>query len=102
MEGSRRPTLHVIRTHPQQDGGTKAGASRLQIMRTRLWQWLGAILNERRVPGAVQPMSYDDPVTGYRIEVKTSSLFTIFRVNGRDYYFNRFTGHFAGTGQGCA
>ena len=45
--------------------------------------------------------SYDDIVTGGVIEVKVGSLFTRLSVNGRDYYFDRITGRFAGTGQGC-
>lgn len=52
-------------------------------------------------PGAVNNMEIHDEVTGQHLKVDVGILFTRISVNGRDYYFNRFSGKFDGTGMGC-
>ena len=62
---------------------------------------IGNCANKIKVPGCVQPMEYTDKVTGDRIAIKNSLYFTKLSINGRDYYFQRFSGKFDGTGMGC-
>ena len=57
----------------------------------RLWSFL-------RLPGAVQPLDFPDPVTGDRVQIRSDRFFTTISVNNRDYYFRRVTGQFDGTG----
>lgn len=77
---------------------TEMGANWWQKKRTRLSIALGSMLNRWRVPGTVQPMIYDDDLTGTHLEVRVSPLFTVVQINGRDYYFRRLNGVFDGTG----
>ena len=76
-----------------------AGASRWDIVRSRLREGLGLALRRVGVPGAIRPMQYDDPVTGDLLEVAVGPFYTRVTLNGRDYYFDRITGRFDGTGQ---
>lgn len=78
-----------------------SGATKTDIVKGRVKFGLGQWLNRLHVPGAVRPLSFKDPVTENTIEVRLNPLFTVFSVNGRDYYFDRFTGRFDGTGLGC-
>jgi hypothetical protein len=78
------------------------GASRYQITRFRVREWLGAILNKLSVPGAIRSAVIRDELTGSIVEVSTGPLFTKLSVNGRDYYFERCTGRYDGSGSGCS
>ena len=62
----------------------------------KLFRWLG-------VPGALRNVEISDDVSGQRISISVGVLFTKITVNGRDYYFRRFSGLFDGTGSslGC-
>jgi hypothetical protein len=101
LNDSRRPPLSVVSKGEQKGHAPTIGATRRDIIKTRLREWLGAALNRRRVAGFVQPISYQDLVTGDLIEIRVSALFTVLSVSGRDYYFRRLTGRFDGTGMGC-
>jgi hypothetical protein len=81
--------------------GSASGATRGQIMRGGLRERLGRVLNRMGVPGAVKDAHIKDAVTGQEITIQVSELFTRITVDGRDYYFNRTTGKFDGTGSGC-
>lgn len=74
------------------------GATWLSTARFRLIQAIGAALNWIGAPGAVQPMALDDAVSGLSVSVTVSALYTKIKVNGRDFYFDRMTGRFDGTG----
>lgn len=78
------------------------GATRWQIFRTRIVLAIGKALRRLKVPGVVCNASIFDELTGQRINIKVGVLFTKISVNGRDYYFRRFSGRFDGTGSGCA
>lgn len=78
------------------------GARPTTILGSRIRAALGDLLNRMRLPGAIQPMCYSDPVTGDLIDVGVYARFTKVSINGRDYYFDRITGQFDGTGMGCA
>jgi hypothetical protein len=43
-------------------------------------------------------MELDDRLAGQRISATVGELFVCVSVNGRDYYFDRITGRFDGTG----
>ncbi len=93
--------LHIV-THQYEGQAPITGANTWDIIKTRLLAMLGRMLNRRQIPGTIQPMSYDDPLTGDRITVVVNPLFTVLSVNTRDYYFHRLTGRFDGTGTGCS
>jgi hypothetical protein len=71
----------------------------------RVWDtlriWLGNALNRAGVPGMVKETIIPDEVTGAIVRIKTNPLYTVVSIDGRDYYFHRFTGRFGGTGMGC-
>ena len=45
-----------------------------------------------------ESFDYHDQVTGDHVRISVSTLYSILRINARDYYFNRETGKFDGTG----
>jgi hypothetical protein len=44
----------------------------------------------------IEPIEYDDPVTGDYIAVSVSDLYSKITVNDREYFFIRETGRFDG------
>ncbi len=70
-------------------------------MKDRVRLAFGRLMERLGVPGAVQPFEIHDELTGQHIKVTVSPTFTVIQVNGRDYYFYRYTGRFDGTGMGC-
>ena len=78
------------------------GATKWQILRSRVAVFVGRFLRRIGVPGAVRDSDIEDSAIGYRIQVRTGPLFTRININGRDYFFCRYTGRFNGTGSGCA
>jgi len=87
---------------PSQPNCSVENASRLDILKSRLRQLAGKILGRARLPGLIAPTTINDPYSGQRIEVKVGIMCTRISVNGRDYYFSRFSGKFDGTGSGCS
>lgn len=81
---------------------TTNGANTRQILWSRLSVLVGRFLKRIGVPGAVRDSDIEDSAIGYRIQVRTGPLFTRININGRDYFFCRYTGRFDGTGSGCA
>ena len=77
-------------------------ATRRQIWRSRLRGLIGRLANRIGLAGAVAPVVIEDALTGQRVEVRVSAWFTTISINGRDYYFRRFSGQFDGTGMGCS
>lgn len=96
IETTQHRTLKMPRPAPM-------GATRWQVWRGRIRMWIGATLCRIWPVGLVRSFKIDDAVTGQHIEIRVGALFTIIAVNGRDYYFRRFTGKFDGTGMaiGC-
>jgi hypothetical protein len=76
-----------------------AQATRRQILIGRIRETAHRLLNRLGVPGAVAPLAYRDAVTGCTLTVDVGVFFTRISVDGRDYYFDRVTGRFDGTGQ---
>jgi hypothetical protein len=92
----------AIVSFPERPKSAAIGASRIEILSSRLRLWIGTFLNRIGVPGAVRDASIQDELTGALIEVSTGPLFTKVTINGRDYYFDRLTGRYDGSGSGCS
>jgi hypothetical protein len=75
-----------------------AGSTRLDRFRSRIRQFCGYAANWLKLPGAIRDIEIIDPVTGQELLVRVGSWFVRLSVHGRDYYFDRFTGRFGGTG----
>ena len=74
------------------------GATTIDIARSRMKAGVGRLLNKLRVPAPIQPIEINDEVTKQRVVVAVDDLFVRISVDGRDYYFDRLTGRFDGTG----
>lgn len=99
IDMSAAPRRRVIRFPSERTGHpARGGASTLRIFSARFRGWLGRVLNVARIPGAIQSVEIDDSVAGQHIAVSVGDLFVRLSMNGRDYYFNRLTGCFDGTG----
>ncbi|KKN61937.1 hypothetical protein LCGC14_0517060 [marine sediment metagenome] len=83
--------------HPLTNNATK-----WQIWRGRARGSFGRLLCLIKFPGFVEDIDINDSVTGQQLTVSSSPYFTRISVNGRDYYFDRLTGKFDGTGMGCS
>jgi hypothetical protein len=75
-----------------------ANASRITILRGRVREAFCRLLNRWGVPGAIKPMDFQDAVTKQHISVQYGLFFMVLTIDGRDYYFDRITGRFDGTG----
>lgn len=80
-------------SHPVRDGATA-----LDIARSRVRAVIGRVLNKFGVPAVIQPMEVTDEITKQHVAVAVDDLFVRVSVGGRDYYFDRLTGRFDGTG----
>jgi hypothetical protein len=80
-------------SHAVRDGATK-----LEIMRSRARTGFGRLLNKLGVPGMIRPVEFTDEITKQHIAVAVDDLFLRVSIDGRDYYFDRLTGHMDGTG----
>ena len=78
------------------------GATKWQIWKGRVRASFGRLLCLIKFPGFVEDIDINDSVTGQQLTVSSSPYFTKISVNGRDYYFDRLTGKFDGTGMGCS
>lgn len=77
------------------------GATRAERLWSRLTDSIGRALCLLRLPGAITDQDIADEVTGQCIQVRVGTRFTRLNINGRDYYFCRYTGRLDGTGMGC-
>ena len=73
-------------------------ATRWQILQHRVLELLCVTLQRLGVPGAIQNVEIDDPVTGQKLEIRVNRLSTRISIDGRDYYFERLSGRFSGAG----
>ena len=91
VELPRRPTEH----------STVDGATFYDICLDRIRMALGRLASWLGIPGFIRDTVIDDPVTGQQIEIRVSLLSVRLSVDGRDYYFGRFSGKLEGAGMGC-
>jgi hypothetical protein len=87
----RFPSERIVRA-------ARGDATWIEIWLGRTRQWLGRVLNRASAPGAIREMEFKDQLADRHIAVSVGELFTCLSVNGRDYYFDRLTGRFDGTG----
>lgn len=80
---------------------TKQGASFWQSFRLRIAEKIGWLLNWAGLPGAIRDCEISDSTEGHHIRIKTSLLYTKLTINGRDFYFDRISGRYDGSGSGC-
>ena len=80
---------------------SSSGSSFLGILRWRVRLGIGRCLNYLHAPGMIRDASINDALSGQQIDVAVQPSFVKITVNGRDYYFDRITGKFDGTGLGC-
>lgn len=73
-------------------------ATVFQTLLGRLKYKLGLLLNFIDVSGFVKPTKVYDRLTNTNLEVVLGGYFTIIKVNGKDFYFNRFSGEYDGSG----
>ena len=78
------------------------GATKLQIILGRLKYKTGLALNFIGVSGFVKPTKIYDRLTNTNLEVVLGGYFTIIKVNGKDFYFSRFSGEYDGSGMGVS
>jgi hypothetical protein len=62
---------------------------------------LGHGLARLRAPGLVRDCEIADEYSGHHLLIQSGPMFTRLTINGRDFYFDRFTGKYSGTGSGC-
>jgi hypothetical protein len=74
------------------------GATAIDIARSRMRAGVGRLLNKLRMPAAIQPIEITDEITKQHVAVTVDGLFVRISIDGRDYYFDRLTGRFDGTG----
>ena len=93
--------IHRVIRFPEKPKPTAFARSPLARWRLRLtdaiWLALGKALR-CVAPGAIRNLDHHDELTGQHLEVRVGSLFTCVSVDGRDYYFRRYSGRFDGTG----
>lgn len=88
-----------IRAAPAQPAGPSAGLRKLYLeIYHRLTPVIGWLFVKLNVPGLIRNYEGHDQLTGQHLRSTLSRAFVILNVDGRDCYFDRFTGHFGGTG----
>lgn len=100
--GVRKSMADRVLAFPVQDRPAAAGASRWDIARDRMRLAARTLLNRLNVPGALRSVQIDDELTGQQLDISVGASFTRITVNGRDYYFDRVTGRYDGSGMGCS
>jgi hypothetical protein len=97
VEKDMKTSANVV-NFPYSSRSVRDGATMMDIARSRLRMGIGRMLNKLRVPAAIQPIDILDEFTEQHIAVNIDGLFVRVSIDGRDYYFDRITGRFDGTG----
>jgi hypothetical protein len=74
------------------------GVSFWQLWKGRIREYAGRVLCGLGAPGVIASTEIKDALTGQEISVAVGALYVRLSVDGRDYYFDRITGRFDGTG----
>lgn len=96
-----RSNVLLFERRPMLTTADQPRAGALAILRGRAWLACARLLNALGVPGALRSAEIEDTATGQRLAITVGPLFTRVSVNGRDFYFDRITGRYDGTGMGC-
>lgn len=81
---------------------SRSGASLWVRMRTEISLLIGRLARHVGVPGAITNIDIHDSVSGYHLVVRIGVFYTCVSVDGRDFYFYRWSGRLDGTGSGCS
>lgn len=65
---------------------------------SRLRGIAGRILESVHVPARIREFEYIDPVTNETVYLSTGARYSVLHVGGKQYFFERLTGRFDGTG----
>ncbi len=60
----------------------------------------GKLLNKIGCPALIRKVEIDDRILGEKIQIRIGCSSSIISIGNRDFYFDRLTGKFTGTG--CA
>lgn len=91
----------VLPPEEQKPVPATSGASWVSRTWSRIMLLMGSCMNKMGFPGAIQNVCIYDSLSQQHVEVHVGVLFTKLTVNGRDYYFSRYSGKFNGTGSGA-
>jgi len=75
-------------------------AGPLQSLRDWARLGVGRILEFMNAPGVIRNTLIEDSLSGQRVEISVGRIFVRLSVNDRDYFFDRISGRFDGTGSG--
>ena len=94
----------MIITFPQREQLTcsSSGVGYKQIIFGKMAEYIGMFMLKFGIPAGIRSCNIKDEYTGQRIDIQSGVLSTRVSINGRDYYFDRFTGRHTGTGLGCS
>ena len=92
---------HLVLVSPDIPQPAEANASLCERIVGDARLRLGALLVRMKMPGLVRDVEISDGLTGHQLRIRNGPLFTKLTIDGRDFYFNRFTGELDGTGIGC-
>jgi hypothetical protein len=87
-----------ITSTPEAGPALSGGATRCDRLKLRFKEVAARLFDRLGIPGFVRSMTLKDEVTGQTISVQTGHLSTRISIDGRDYYFDRLSGRFDGTG----
>ena len=58
----------------------------------------GWLMQRMKRPATIKPFDYSDPDTGERVVLRTSPRYAILTIGSKEFYFDRASGKFDGTG----
>jgi hypothetical protein len=74
-------------------------------VRNMLWNWsfkakslLGGFLNKIGFPALLREVEIEDQVLGEIVRIRIGRSCSVLSIDNRDFYFDRLTGKFTGTG----
>lgn len=82
---------------------TLVATSRREVLRLRFRDWLrekiGWVLEKLHSPARIREFEYVDPVTNETVYLSTGTRYAVFHVGDKQFFFDRVTGQFDGTGE---
>jgi hypothetical protein len=79
--------------HPAREGATV-----FDVARSRIRTTVGRMANRLGLPGTIRVVDIHDATAGHRVTVTIGVNVLRLTVNGRDFYFDRLTGRYEGSG----
>jgi hypothetical protein len=100
MVPERAPAQTHARLRLLRHEASAPSSRRAPLASLRAWvrRMVGRMAHGLRLPGAIRPVTVDDPTTGHRLEVTVDATYVVLKIDGRDYYFRRVSGEYDGSG----